>query len=176
MGYLTNLFKKTGKPAILFNLMFDKVILPSKAHTGIFEDAAYDLFPFIPMNESDKNTDSLEEIILFPGERRSIRTGLRAIIPEGYWIKFHERSGLANKGIHVMGGVIDNAYTGEWRVILYNSDTNPITLPVNKAITQFTLEKLTRSEIIEIGDIDFTVASRCMERGEKGFGSSDVKS
>ena len=176
MGYLTNLFKKTGKPAILFNLMFNKVILPSKAHTGIFEDAAYDLFPFLTMNESDKNTDSLEEIVLFPGERRLIRTGLRAIIPEGYWIKFHERSGLANKGIHVMGGVIDNAYTGEWRVILYNSDSNPITLPVNKAITQFSLEKLTQSGIDTIDDSLFDKKASNMSRGEKGFGSSDVKS
>ena len=175
MGYITNRFQKYSKPTILFNLLFNKVIVPSKAHTGSFEDAAYDLFPFIPMNE-DKDTDSLEEIVLFPGERRLIRTGLRAIIPEGYWVKFHERSGLANKGIHVMGGVIDNAYTGEWRVILYNSDSNPITLPANKAITQFSLEKLTESAVDTITDDAFDKKASNMSRGEKGFGSSDVKS
>jgi len=140
----------------------DKAILPSKAHTGLFEDAAYDLF-------------STEDVLLQPNERKMIDTKLAFIIPDTYWIKLRERSGLANKGTHLLGGVIDCGYTGAVKVILYNSSKDPLLLPADKAICQFTVEKLTKSHIEELNFSTFSIEAAKRERGSKGFGSSDVK-
>ena len=137
-------------------------ILPTKAHVGIFADAAYDLY-------------AIDNILLQSNERLMVDTKLAFIIPDGYWLKLRERSGLANKGIHVLGGVIDSGYTGSVRVILYNSDKGPIILPKGKAIAQFTVEKLTKSTVKELTFLTFDREMKMRKRGEKGFGSSDVK-
>lgn len=142
--------------------------LPSKANgTGSpslnFQDAAFDLFPAI-------------DTTLIPGERALIPTGLACIIPCGFWIKFYERSGLASKsGIHIMGGVIDNTYLGEWKVVMYNSSATTLNITTNKAICQFIVEKLQWSNISEISkeDFDMEFALRSDLRKNNGFGSTD---
>ena len=136
--------------------------LPTKAHTDAFEDAAYDLY-------------AIDNILLQSNERLMVDTKLAFIIPEGYWIKLRERSGLANKGIHVLGGVIDSGYTGSVRVILFNSDKEPLILPKGKALAQFTIEKLTKSTVKELTFLAFDREMKKRLRGQKGFGSSDVK-
>ena len=143
--------------------------LPRKAASSgtelDYQDAAFDLFPSI-------NTT------IVPGERALIPTGLGAIIPIGYWVKFHERSGLAAKnGIHIMGGVIDNTYLGEWKVVMYNSGSSTLTISVDKAISQFTVEKLNWTSISEISLSEFNneFPNRNDNRKDKGFGSTDKK-
>lgn len=140
----------------------DSAILPTKAHTGMFEDAAYDLY-------------ATEDIFLQSNQRLMVDTYLSFIIPSGYWLKLRERSGLANKGIHILGGVIDSGYTGTVRAIMYNSTCEPVSIPKDKAICQFTVEKLTKSSIEEITAEQFKELSDLRHRGEKGFGSSDKK-
>lgn len=138
--------------------------LPAKAHTSVFEDAAYDLY--LP----DTGTD----IVLLPGERKLIGSGLCIIIPDGYWVKFHERSGLANKkGIAVMGGVIDSGYTGEWKVILKNTSEVFQTISSGTAIAQFTLEKVISADIVSINQELFEIENSKRVRGASGFGSTD---
>lgn len=136
--------------------------IPSKAHTGKFEDAAFDLF-------------ASEDILLQPTHREMVGTGIRFIIPDGYWIKLRERSGLANKGIHVLGGVIDSGYTGEVKVILYNSSTEPVHITRDKAICQFTVERLNLAYIEELDTESFGIESCMRLRSDNGFGSTDVK-
>ncbi len=138
-------------------------IIPNKAHVGLFEDAAFDLF-------------ATEDILLQPNQRLMVDTKLSFIVPDGFWIKLRERSGLANKGIHILGGVLDSGYTGNVKVIMYNSDKEPLTIPYGKGIAQFTVEKLTKTSIKEITFNAFNVEAQQRERGCKGFGSSDVKS
>lgn len=140
-------------------------VLPSKAHVGYFEDAAFDLY--------GPNRD--QSYFLQPNERRMIDTCVSFLIPDGYWLKLRERSGLASKGIHVIGGVIDSGYSGRIQVILYNSSKEPVNIPVDKAICQFTVEKLTKATIEEIDFRTFEVCASNRQRGIKGFGSSDVK-
>ena len=140
--------------------------VPTKAHIGPFEDAAYDLYA--PAKENGTH-------LLQPTTQQMIGTKLAFIIPEGYWIKLRERSGLATKGIHVLGGVIDCGYTGEVKVILYNSGKEPVAIPADKAICQFTVEKLTKSSMQELSYAAFSWQAAERQRGEKGFGSSDVK-
>ena len=181
----------------------DRAELPKKAHTNKFADAAYDLFIFDPtlplspmaainavyatkptvVNQLYANTtleaptpaDEDHILRLLAGERKLVGTGIRLAIPDGYWVKFHERSGLANKGIHVLGGVIDSGYTGELKVIVYNSGHDTYEHDMVKAIAQFTIEKVTNSEIELISIEDMEIEASKRERQSKGFGSSDGK-
>lgn len=140
----------------------NKATLPTKAHDGLFEDAAYDLY-------------ATEEVILNYGDRKMVGTKLSFIIPNGYWLKLRERSGLANKGVHILGGVIDCGYTGEVKVIMFASGPDQVVISPDKAICQFTVERLTRSTVEELSFASFTTEANDRKRGEKGFGSSDVK-
>ena len=160
--YRINFAQKEVTPEIGCYKIDIDAIMPTKAHTGVFEDAAYDLY-------------AIDNILIQPNERLMIDTKLAFIIPDGYWLKLRERSGLANKGIHVLGGVIDSGYTGSVRVILYNSDKEPLIIQKGKAIAQFTVEKLTKSAVKELNFLTFDREMKIRKRGEKGFGSSDVK-
>ena len=121
--------------------------------------------------------DKLDEVSkllkLSSGQRKLVSTGIRLAIPDGYWVKFHERSGLANKGIHVLGGVIDSGYTGELKVIVYNSGHDTYEHDCHKAICQFTVEKFTKSNLELISEDDMAQEAMLRERKDKGFGSSD---
>lgn len=189
-----NLFNRSIK--IKVSRIDERAELPKKNHDNKFADAAYDLFsyaavlsdPSLTLQEVFQPTNLAGgEIVVLPGgmpensfsldsgERRLIGTGIRVAIPDGYWIKFHERSGLANKGIHILGGVIDSGYTGELKVIMYNSGCNTYTHDCSKAICQFTVEKVTKSHLELISQEDMKQEASLRERQDKGFGSSDGK-
>lgn len=148
---------------LYFKKVLADAVLPTKAHTGLFEDAAFDLFYV-----GDSN------LYILPQERKLVSTGLACIIPNGYWIKFHERSGLASKsGIQVLAGVIDSGYTNEWKVVLFNSGTEPCVIPSGKAVCQFTIEKVLPVVIAEIQPDQFDKYEAVRSRKELGFGSTD---
>lgn len=66
-----------------------------------------------------------ESITLFPGERATIPTGFRLIGPNPIWYRINSRSGLASKfGIISVGGIIDNDYRGEFKVIMVNTNSS----------------------------------------------------
>jgi dUTP pyrophosphatase len=157
----------TGLPPVLKCLKIrEDAKLPAKAHTGVFEDAAYDLY--LPEKE--------ETLRISPGSCQLVGSGLKIIIPDGYWVKFHDRSGLAaKKGISVMGGVIDSGYTGEWKVILYNSSSYTQFIDPGHAMVQFTLEKINPADIVLVDQDTFDTEEQKRQRGASGFGSSDKK-
>ena len=64
-----------------------------------------------------------------------------------------------------------------WRVkvILYNSGKDPVSISKDKAICQFTVEKLINTELTELSLSTFNMAISDRQRGAKGFGSSDAK-
>ena len=168
MGF-TNFWKK--KEIELLPLAFFRMnkwsIMPRKAYNRPFEDAAYDLY--YPGGDNPIVT-------IYPGQQVLIGTGLKAIIPEGYWLKFHERSGLANKkGIKVSAGVIDPAYTGELKVILLNASSEPQIIEPKTAICQFTVEKIIPCNVFAIGEEEFNLECEKRTRKANGFGSSDKR-
>ena len=188
-GELMNLFNKSIK--IKVTRTHALATIPKKNHTNRFADAAYDLFAFdttlpnkstisivkaLSTGNSSKQDEIFNQVLSIPaGGRVLVGTGIRLAIPEGYWIKFHERSGLANKGIHILGGVIDSGYTGELKVIMYNSGQDTYEHECIKAIAQFTVERLTESvlEVVSLDDMEALSSDR--ERKLKGFGSSDAR-
>lgn len=121
----------------------------------------------------DIRANLTEPITLLPGERKLIPTGLYSVIPEGYYVQIHDRSGLALKqGIHTMAGVIDSSYRGEWGIVLINLGKDPFVINPGDRIAQGVTHEVIQTFFTQIVDFDENDAS---DRGTKGFGASGVK-
>ena len=104
---------------------------------------------------------------LGPGARHLFSTGLQIELPEKHFAMLRPRSGLANKfGLHVLGGLIDESYRGEWKVILLNTSKENLVIKPGDKIVQFVIIKDDDYELVEETELSETT------RGEKGFGSS----
>jgi len=108
-----------------------------------------------------------QEIVLAPGQRVLIPTGLRFQIPEGYEIQVRPRSGLALKsGVTVLNapGTIDADYRGDLGIVLINCGAEPFTVAPGMRVAQIVLAPVTRAV--------FTLAETLVatSRGEGGFG------
>lgn len=148
--------------------------LPKYAHKG---DAGFDLRANV---EEIKNDNYLfnaikfnaTTIILNPGGRVLIPTGLYMAIPEGYELQIRPRSGLALKyGITVVNtpGTIDAIYRGNIGVILKNDGTEPFIIEQGDRIAQGVLNKVEEANLIETNSLDET------DRSDSGYGKSGVK-
>ena len=114
---------------------------------------------------------SIEDIVLLPGERKLISTGLSFEIPQGYEIQIRPRSGLAYKhGISVLNspGTIDSDYRGEIKVLLINYSDEEFEIKLGDRIAQAIIQKVIQAQFIEVDSLNNT------ERGNGGFGSTGV--
>ena len=112
---------------------------------------------------------SAEDVIIEPGARHAVATGLAVAIPPGYEIQVRPRSGLALKhGISVPNtpGTIDSDYRGELKVILINHSAEPFVIHRGDRIAQLVLAPVTLAEWDEVSELDETM------RGAGGFGST----
>lgn len=112
---------------------------------------------------------SAEDVVIAPGERHAVATGLAVAIPEGYEIQVRPRSGLALKhGITVPNtpGTIDSDYRGELKVILINLGAEPFTIARGDRVAQLVLAPVVQATWDEVTELDTT------ERGAGGFGST----
>ena len=112
---------------------------------------------------------SAEDIVLEPGMRHAVASGLSLAIPPGYEIQVRPRSGLALKhGISVPNtpGTIDSDYRGELKVILINHGSEAFAIHRGDRVAQLVLAPVTRASWDEVDELDAT------ERGEGGFGST----
>jgi dUTP pyrophosphatase len=128
--------------------------LPQRAHDG---DAGVDLRSAI-------------ELVLHPGERATIPTGIAVAIPDGYAGFVQPRSGLAAKhglGIVNTPGLIDSGYRGEVKVIVINLDARePFEIHRGDKIAQLVVLEVPDLKVMEVDELPGS------ERGERGFGSS----
>lgn len=88
-----------------------------------------------------------EEIILMPGERKLIPTGIKIALPPGYEAQIRPRSGLAIKyGIGMLNspGTIDSDYRGEIYVILINWGQEPFHIKRGDRIAQMIVAPVSR--------------------------------
>ena len=112
-----------------------------------------------------------EPVVLQPGERRLIPTGLFVALPEGYEAQVRPRSGLAlRSGIGVLNspGTIDSDYRGEVGVILINLGKEPFRIEDGERIAQMVIA---RYERVEWEPCEGLVET---ERGAGGFGHTGV--
>jgi dUTP diphosphatase len=128
--------------------------LPERAYDG---DAGLDLA-------------ACEQVILGPGERAIVGTGLAVAIPDGYAGFVQPRSGLAARhGIAVVNspGLIDPGYRGEIKVVLLNTDRERTFVAEPGArIAQLVVLPVPELVVREVDDLPAS------ERGVRGFGSS----
>ena len=112
---------------------------------------------------------SIEDVLLNPGERKLIKTGLAFEIEDGYEVQIRPRSGLAYKyGITVLNspGTIDSDYRGEIKVLLINHSNEAFNIKKGDRIAQGVLAKVIEANIIEVKELNVT------SRGDRGFGST----
>jgi dUTP pyrophosphatase len=128
--------------------------LPSYARTG---DAGLDLI-------------AAERVVIEPGARGLVRTGLALAIPVGYAGFVLPRSGLALRhGLTVLNapGLIDAGYRGEVQVLLVNHDrSRAVTLDRGERIAQLVVQRVEQVTLVEVDELPSS------ERGAGGFGST----
>ena len=110
-----------------------------------------------------------EPLVLKPGKRLLVPTGLKMAIPRGYEVQIRPRSGMAYKhGITMLNspGTIDADYRGEVKMLAVNLGDEPYTINHGDRIAQMVLAPVTQAKITEVPELDDTV------RGEGGFGST----
>ena len=143
---------------VLLSRLDPDVPLPAYARPG---DAGADLV-------------TTSDIVLRPGERGVVGTGVAIALPPGYAGFVHPRSGLAARvGLSVVNtpGTIDAGYRGEIQVLLINHDpVEAVTLSRGDRIAQLVVQRFERARFVEVGVLPESV------RGAGGYGSTGTGS
>lgn len=139
---------------IAFRKLRDDAVVPARAYDG---DAGLDLA-------------SCERVVLGPGERITVGTGLAVAIPDGYAGLVQPRSGLAARhGITIVNtpGLVDSGYRGELRVVLLNTDAREeFVVEAGMRVAQLVVVPVAGVDPVEVEELPAS------ERGVRGFGSS----
>ena len=112
-----------------------------------------------------------ETLVLKPGARAMVPTGLSVAIPDGYEMQVRPRSGLAFKnGVTVVNapGTVDSDYRGQVCVLLINLGEEDFAIRRGDRIAQGIIAAAPQWPLVEVDDLDAT------ERGAGGFGSTGV--
>jgi len=108
-----------------------------------------------------------EDVVLAPGARMLVSSGLSIALPAGYEAQIRPRSGLAVKhGVTLLNtpGTVDADYRGVIRVVLVNHGETPFTIRRGDRIAQMVVAPVTKVELSPESELPPT------ERGEGGFG------
>ncbi len=142
-----------NKIKIKIKKLHPDAIIPHYAHSG---DAGLDIY-------------SNENAIIPPKERMLISTGLAIELPEGYVSLIKDKSGIAYKrGLTHMAGVIEYTYTGEYKILLYNTTEQPYEIKKGEKIAQLVIVPVATADIEEVQELSET------QRGDGAFGSTGL--
>jgi dUTP pyrophosphatase len=143
-----------GGVDVLLSRLDPDLPVPGYAHPG---DAGADLY-------------CATDVVVEPGERVLVGTGVAIALPDGYAAFVHPRSGLAVRtGLSMVNapGTVDAGYRGEIRVCLVNHDPrDPVRLRRGDRIAQLVVQRVERARFVEVGELPASV------RGSGGFGST----
>jgi dUTP pyrophosphatase len=109
------------------------------------------------------------DLVLAPGERRLVATGLAMELPEGVECQVRPRSGLALRyGLTLPNApaTIDPDYRGELKVILWNAGADPVPVPRGTRIAQLVFARFEAPGVVEVEALSES------GRGPGGFGST----
>jgi len=126
--------------------------------------------------QSDSGFDlySVEQMKIGPFGRALVSTGIKVSFPEGFEIQVRPKSGLAiNMGLTVLNtpGTVDQGYTGEIQVIVFNTNNNSILIEKGMKIAQGVLCPVVSGKYAifeEVSELD------PKDRGDNGFGSTGI--
>lgn len=106
-------------------------------------------------------------IVLDPGARAKIPTGIMLDVPYGYEVQIRPRSGLTLKeGVMAALGTGDASYKNEYFVTLFNLGLEPVVIEHSERIAQLVFKKVEEIEWVEVDDVGES------ERGTNGHGST----
>ncbi len=108
-----------------------------------------------------------DDLLLHPGERTLVPTGIAIELPDGYEAQIRPRSGLALRhGIALVNapGTIDPDYRGEIGVIVINHGTEPFLIRSGERIAQMVIAPFVRAVLVPVEELESTA------RGDGGFG------
>jgi len=112
------------------------------------------------------------ELILAPGERALVPTGIQVALPPGHEGQVRPRSGRAvRQGLTLLNtpGTVDEDYRGEIRVLLVNLGGEPVRVERGERIAQLVVAPVSRVEVSEARELPET------ERGAGGFGHTGTR-
>lgn len=122
---------------------------------------------------SDAGADlrSSQALVIEPGQRALVTTGVSIALQDGFVGLVHPRSGLALKhGITVLNspGTVDAGYRGEIMVTLINTGDLPFEIAVGDRIAQLIIQEVYRARFVQVEVLPGS------DRGNRGFGSTGV--
>lgn len=143
----------TAPVEVLLVLLDDELPEPAYAHPG---DAGADLVTRV-------------DVVLAPGARSTVPTGVSIALPDGYAAFVHPRSGLAARhGVTVVNapGTVDAGYRGEIQVTLLNTGDEEVVLRRGDRVAQLVVQRVERARFVRAERLPGS------HRGTGGFGSS----
>lgn len=117
---------------------------------------------------------SVEKIVMAPNSRIAIPTGLKFQFDENHELQIRPKSGLAlNMGLTVLNtpGTVDHGYTGEIKVIIFNTNNQHVVIEKGMKVAQAVLCPVVNGKYIIFEEVD---SLENKDRGDNGFGSTGI--
>ena len=136
------------------------------------EDAVFPSYAY----ETDSGFDlhSIKDLEIQPFGRALVPTGLSVSFDEGYEIQVRPKSGLAIKqGLTVLNtpGTVDEGYTGEIQVIVFNTNNYIVTISKGMKVAQAVLCPVVQGKFVILEEVEDVEEK---DRGNNGFGSTGI--
>ena len=132
----------------------EDAIVPTHGHPG---DAGMDFY-------------AVEEVVFPAGKQMRVSTGVAVEIPEGYAGLIWDKSSLSfNKGLKIMGGVIDAGYRGEIFMSLLNTSDKEVILEKGQKVAQMIIQKFEHCDILEVEELANDTVRGTGREGSTGY-------
>ena len=158
----------TGLDEELIKMHKTKIVKVKKLH----EDAILPKYNY--PTDSGFDLHSTEEVTIVPFGRAFVPTGLSFQFDENFEIQVRTKSGLAIKqGLMVLNspGTVDQGYSGEIKVIIFNVNNHPVTIPKGMKVAQAVLCPVINGGYVNLVEVDTLNET---DRGDNGFGSTGL--
>jgi dUTP pyrophosphatase len=158
LGLEKDMSNYVPKMDLPFHKLREDAVSPKYNYDG---DSGFDLY-------------STEEVVVDGLGRALVPTGLSFDIKDGYEIQVRSKSGLAiNQGLMCLNspGTVDNSYTGEVKVIIFNTNKEPFTINKGMKIAQAVLCPVVNGKWVNPTESNNKFDK---DRGDLGFGSTGI--
>jgi dUTP pyrophosphatase len=163
----SKLLESLGINSEELNSFYTKLTLEYTSDTGKELSYAYP-------TDSGFDVHSSEEIEIGPFGRALVPTGVKFNLPENHEIQVRSKSGLAiNQGLMVLNspGTVDGGYTGEIKVILFNTNNHPVTITKGMKVAQCVIASCISGKYVDLVNVD-KISPK--DRNNNGFGSTGI--